>query len=107
MPSRTSSTKLRTDSTRPPADCDKEVAMPVGVNSFAFCVSLRTTIAPTARPTPSQSSRFIAGGSLLQNLAAGGLAALLEGLAHLARLLGVAAGRDGLAQAVPERGHLD
>jgi hypothetical protein len=29
------------------------------VNSFALRVTLRTMTAPTARPTPSQSRRFI------------------------------------------------
>src|ERR1700733_2804787 len=113
MPSRTSSTKLRSDSTRPPADCDSEVAIPVGVNCSAVRVSLRTTIAPTASPTPSHRRRFTSGGSfrgtygwLCSAGGAGGLAAVLDRGADLAVLVRLPAGRGRLAQAVPERGHL-
>src|SRR5207248_6196619 len=57
--SRTSSTKLRTESTTPPALFRAEAAMPVGVNACAFFDNARNTRAPTARPTPSQRTRFI------------------------------------------------
>src|SRR5690348_18291402 len=59
MPSRTSSTKLRTCATRPPALSRADAAMPSGVNALARFETARTTSAPTASPTPSHSRRFI------------------------------------------------
>src|SRR5262249_45494360 len=110
MPSRTSSTKLRTESSTPTADCRTEPTMPVGVNDWAFLLTAlltaRTASAPTASPPPSHSRRrivvspYLLGGS-------DGPATLLQLLAYLGLVRGVAALRRGAAYAVAERGDLD